>query len=212
MVDADGGDPIVVAGADLFNMNVSPVWLADGRHLLFVSDREASRAVYLVEVGNNGPVGNPRRVPGGGDPHSISISADGGRLAYAKFSYTRNIFEYRLSADEVVNLSDGERLTNGTELIERIEISPDGEWIAFDSHLNGNHDVFKMRRDGSGRTQLTSDPSDNFLVKWSADGTELSVSAIIDGVDAGGIVSADGSSEVVRTFDGTEWGTWTDIV
>jgi serine/threonine protein kinase/Tol biopolymer transport system component len=210
VVDAEGGEPVLVAGADGFNMNVSPVWLADGRHLLFVSDREASRAVYLVEIGTNGPVGSPRRVPGGADPHSISISADGGRLAYAKFNYTRNIFEYRLSPDGPVNLSDGERLTRGTEIIERIEISPDGEWIAFDSHINGNHDVFKMRRDGSGRTQLTSDPSDNFLRKWSPDGTELSVTARIGSVNGGGIVSSEGSSDAVRSFRDSEWGMWSE--
>jgi Tol biopolymer transport system component len=210
VVAAEGGVPILVAGADGFNMNVSPVWLADGRHILFVSDREASRAVYAVEVSESGAVGSPQRIPGGSDPHTISISADGRRLAYSKFNYTRNIFEYRLVADGVVSLSDGVRITSGTEVIERIEISPDGQWIAFDSHINGNQDVFKMRRDGSGRTQLTSDPSDNFLRKWSPDGTELSVSAGVAGVEGGGIVSSDGSSEAVEPFADSEWGTWQD--
>jgi len=109
-------------------------------------------------------------------------------------------------------LSEGKPLTRGTEIIERIEISPNGEWIAFDSHINGNHDVFKMRPDGSGRTQLTSDLSDNFLGKWSRDGSELSVTAIIGSVNGAGIVSSDGSSDAVRSFRDSEWGTWGRVV
>ncbi len=84
-----------------------------------------------------------------------------------------------------------------------------------------------MRRDGSERTQLTSDPSDNFLREWSADGSELSVTAILpigmrpdderildtpgfagwDRRSSIGLISADGSGGI-RTFKDTEWGTW----
>ncbi len=209
VVAADGSEePVtVVGGDDALNLNAYPVWLPDNRHLLFVSDRGASRAIYVVEVGRNGPVGAVQRLPGGANPHSISVSADGLRLAYSRFDYTRNIFAYRLQPGGTVSIRDGERITSGTEIIERIEISPDGEWIAFDSHINGNHDVFKMRPDGSERTQLTSDPSDNFLRKWSSDGSEVSVTAVFEGIPSGGIVAANGSGEI-RTFRDAEWGVW----
>ena len=205
VVAADrGSEPVtVVGGDDALNLNAYPVWLPDNKHLLFVSDRGASRAIYVVEVGRNGPVGDVQRLPGGANPHSISLSADGRRLAYSRFEYTRNIFAYRLQPGGTVSIGDGERITSGTEIIERIEISPDGEWIAFDSHINGNHDVFKMRPDGSERTQLTSDPSDNFLRKWSPDGSEVSVRAVLQGIPSGGIVAANGSGEI-RTFRDVE--------
>lgn len=172
VVAADGSEePVtVVGGDDALNLNAYSVWLPDNKHLLFVSDRGASRAIYVVEVGRNGPVGEVQRLPGGANPHSISVSADGRRLAYSRFEHTRNIFAYRLQPGGPLSIGDGERITRGTENIERIEISPDGEWIAFDSHINGNHDVFKMRPDGSERTQLTSDPSDNFLLHGNCRG------------------------------------------
>ena len=212
VVAADGSEePVtVVGGDDALNLNAYPVWLPDNKHLLFVSDRGASRAIYVVEVGRNGPVGQVQRLPGGANPHSISVSADGRRLAYSRFEHTRNIFAYRLQPGGPLSIGDGERITSGTEIIERIEISPDGEWIAFDSHINGNHDVFKMRLDGSERTQLTSDLSDNFLGKWSPDGSEVSVTARIGGIPGVGTVAANGSGDI-RTFRDSEWGLWRDF-
>jgi serine/threonine-protein kinase len=78
-----GQQPIEVAGGDF--LNVSPVWL-DSRHLLWVSNKGGSRDVYVVEVSAKGVRGSPQKVPGGTDAHTISVSADGKRLAVAKFT------------------------------------------------------------------------------------------------------------------------------
>jgi Tol biopolymer transport system component len=214
VVLADGSaEPVdIVAGEEALNLNASPVWL-DDRHLLFVSDREAARAVYVVPVGRRDAAGPIRRLPGAVDPHTISVSADGKRLAYSRFNYTRNIFAFDPTGGLPLSFDDGRRITSGTELIERVEISPDNEWIAFDSHINGHHDVFRMRRDGSERTAITSDPSDNYLRKWSPDGEELTVSALPTtpanpfGLYGQGFVYADGSGGI-RTFKDTGWGVW----
>jgi hypothetical protein len=69
IMDANGGVSRQVAGEGF--LNVSPAWL-DARHLLFVSDRDGERGVYVVEVGPQGRRGEPRIIPGVADPHSIS--------------------------------------------------------------------------------------------------------------------------------------------
>ena len=172
VADADGAsDPVRVTGGG--SLNVSAVWMPDGRHLLFVSNRDGARAIYVVEVGPNGAIGEPRRLPGGANPHTISISHDGGRLAYSSFDYARNVFAYAVSGADVVSLADGDQLTFGTEVIEGVAPSPDGEWIAFDSNRDGYQHIFKQRLDGSDRAQLTHQPRDDFVGGWSPDGTEI---------------------------------------
>ena len=47
--------------------------------------------------------------------------------------------------------------------------SPDGKWLAFSSNLSGNCDVWLMKADGSARTQLTSDKSEDVTPFWGAD-------------------------------------------
>ncbi|MCH8938998.1 MAG: PD40 domain-containing protein, partial [Gemmatimonadetes bacterium] len=206
LVDADSGGLVPVTEND--GVNVSPQWLPDGRHLLFISNRDVRRAIYVVEVGKDGAVGEPQRLSGGSNPHSISVSADGRRLAYSNFNYARNIFSYPIPETGTIKLSDGERITSGTEVIEQFSVSPDGEWIAFDSNLNGNQDIFKMRLDGSERSQLTSDPGDDFLIGgWSPDMTEIAFDGVRDGVGGARVVSADGTQDVGLLAD-EAWGTW----
>ena len=206
LMDADSGGLVPVTQGD--HLNVSPQWLPDGRHLLFISNRDVRRAIYVVEVGKDGAVGEPQRLPGGSNPHSISVSADGRRLAYSNFNYARNIFSYPIPETGTIKLSDGERITSGTEVIEQFSVSPDGEWIAFDSNLNGNQDIFKMRLDGSERSQLTSDPGDDFLIGgWSPDMTEIAFDGVRDGVGGARVVSADGTQDVGLLAD-EAWGTW----
>ena len=77
MVDAEGGEPVRLTGEEFHD--TSPAWL-DAEHLLFVSDREGPREVYVVEVTAAGPRGEPRKVAGGIDAHTISYSVTGRTL------------------------------------------------------------------------------------------------------------------------------------
>ncbi len=72
MVDAEGGEPVRVTGDEFHD--TSPAWL-DADRLLFVSDREGPREVYVVEVSAAGPRGAPRKVPGGRWPSPRSRCA-----------------------------------------------------------------------------------------------------------------------------------------
>ena len=171
ILDADGGEPVPVTDEE--HLNVSPQWLPDSRHLLFVSDRDGPRGIYVVEVGPEGPRGPPRSVPGSSDPHSISISADGRRLAYARFPVAQNIWTIPITEAGVASISDAVPVTEGNQVIEAHALSADGEWIAFDSKLLGEFDIYKQRITG-GSAQLVADVTGGaYDPDWSPDGTEI---------------------------------------
>ena len=171
ILDADGGEAIRVT--DQESMNVSPQWLPDSRHLLFVSNRDGARTVYVVEVGPKGAVGAPRSVPGPSDPHSISISADGKKLAYSKYTVAQNIMSIPVPEAGVVSVSEAVPITTGNQIIEGTSLSPDGEWIVYAADRRGELDLYKQRLDG-GSPQLVADINgDAFQPEWSPDGTEI---------------------------------------
>ncbi|NJD11144.1 MAG: serine/threonine-protein kinase [Gemmatimonadetes bacterium] len=170
VVAARGGEPRLVTGDD--HLTVSPAWL-DARHLLFVSNRDGARSVYLAEVGPEGARGTPRVVPGIADPHSISYSADARKLAWAKFTIRQNIRAYPLDRAAALSIADGKALTSGSQVIEWHEVSPDGRWLAFDSNRRGDMDLYRMPIEGGEAIAITSMPGDQFHPEWSPDGTEL---------------------------------------
>jgi len=73
--------------------------------------------------------------------------------------------------------------------------------ITFNSNRNGNFDIFVMNPDGSGVTQLTSNPLDELLPLFSPDGSRIvfgRCSGICDIV----VINADGSGERTIVNDG----------
>jgi len=73
--------------------------------------------------------------------------------------------------------------------------------ITFNSNRNGNVDVFVMNPDGSGVTQVTTNPLDELLPLFSPDGTQIvfgRCSSICDIV----VINADGSGERTILNDG----------
>jgi serine/threonine protein kinase len=167
---AAGGNPLLVAGGDF--LNVSPVWL-DLHHLMFVSNRDGPRQAYVVEVGSTGTRGPVQMVPGGTDAHSISVSADGTRLAIAKLTVRQNIRFYPVPTARPVSISDGRPITTGAQAVETHDLSPDGHWLAYSSNLRGNADIYKVRQSGGDPIPLTTTPTDEFSPAWSPDGTEI---------------------------------------
>jgi serine/threonine-protein kinase len=170
VVDAGGGRRVRVTEDEY--MDLSPAWL-DNEHLLFISNRDGQREVYLVAVGTTGPRGGVSRVPGPTDAYSISYSIAGRKLAYARLTQRQNIWRYPLAEGSPIPLGDGHRITDANQHIESHQVSPDGRWIVYESDLRGNMDIYRRALDGGDPVRLTDDPRDEFFPKWSPDGTEV---------------------------------------
>src|SRR3989440_2867444 len=73
--------------------------------------------------------------------------------------------------------------------------------ITFQSNRNGNFDIFVMNADGSGVTQLTSHPFDEYLPLFSPDGSRI-VFGRCHGICDIVVINADGSGERTILHDG----------
>ena len=73
--------------------------------------------------------------------------------------------------------------------------------ITFQSNRNGNFDIFVMNADGSGVTQLTSHPFDEYLPLFSPDGSRI-VFGRCHGICDIVVINADGSGERTILNDG----------
>lgn len=165
-----------------------PAWSPDGRRIAFTidsiegGDREHS-VIHLV----NSKGGRERRLGSGasddGDP---AWKPSGSRLA---FSRDNDI--WAMNADG----SDARRITRRGS---QPAWSPNGREIAFASSRdrNGetcfqecstNHEIYRMRADGSRVRRLTRSPGDDFAPAWSPDGKQLAFTStrldIEDGQD-----------------------------
>ena len=197
------GSGVRVRLTDETHLNVSPAWL-DARHLLYISDREGQREIYLVELGSNGAPGVAVKVSGGTDAHSISLSADGRRLAMAKFTGRQNVWSFPLSSTSPLLPSEGRPVTTGTQVVETHDVSADGRWLVYDSNLRGDADIYRMRLDGGPPLPLVTDPMMAGFPRWSPDGHEVAFYAG-PGTDAPGtdiwVVPSEGGTPTRLTGD-----------
>ena len=113
---------------------------------------------------------NPRLVaPGAGQDSHPTWSADGARLAFARYdSGNADIYTLRL-ADGVVT-----RLT----LDSSVELSPDWSWatgrIAFESNQAGtNNEIYTMAPDGTDVRRATINPNGDAQPSWSPEGDRI---------------------------------------
>jgi len=179
-VRRDGTDPIPVTEGKIFDHN--PVWSSDGKQLFFISDRGGNKDVWWVPIDSRGKLtGPPRPLTTGAGVGAIAISRDGAKLAYSKIVERSNIWSIPIVPDRRLTLEDAQPLTSENHYIENLSISPDGEWIAFDSNRSGNMDIWMMRKDGSGLRQLTTNPAHDWTPHWSPDGEQIAFHSLRTG-------------------------------
>jgi eukaryotic-like serine/threonine-protein kinase len=192
VVPAAGGAPMRVT--DEQSLNVSPVW-APGRVLYYLSNRDGGRDVYQVSVKQSGaPAGTPIRLTTGLNAHSISLSANGNRLAYSAFSETSNVWWLPIPAKGAISVSEARPVTFGNQTIESFSVSPDNRWLAFDSNRGGVQQIYRARLDGGEPEQLTRDSVDDFWPTWSPDGRQIAYHGYRGDHREVFVVSADGST------------------
>jgi Tol biopolymer transport system component/DNA-binding SARP family transcriptional activator len=168
----DGSRIQVTDGA---HTNVSPAW-ADDHHLFFISDRDGRREVYAVALGRHGPEREAIKVPGGSDAHSISLSANGRRLALAHYVTDQNVWSFADSVDPPVSMAAGRRVTGGAQVVETHDVSPDGKWLVYDTNLFEDGDLFKVPVSGGTPVPVVTGMTAASYPRFSPDGREIAFS------------------------------------
>ncbi len=211
VVSAEAGAPIRVT--DDQSLNVSPAWAPGPIGLLYISTRDGGPDVYQVALTGSGrPRGSPVRLTTGLGARGISVSADGRRLAYAVFAERSNVWSFPLPAPgaEAVSIARAVPLTLGNQTIETVALSPDGEWLAFDSDRSGAQQIYRVRLAGGEPEQVTSESAGAFFPRWSPDGREISYHSFREGLRRVFVLPAEGGTPVqVATgpddLSGAQW-------
>jgi Tol biopolymer transport system component/tRNA A-37 threonylcarbamoyl transferase component Bud32 len=155
-------------------LNHSPAWSADGRWLFFVSNRDGPRDIYGLPISTDGRAGGSLlRLSTGLGAHTISLAANGSRLAYSRYANRTSVWSLPIPTSPPVTTVAATRVTNANETIETMSLSPDGKWLLYDSDLTGNADIFRLSLAGGEPEQLTTDPADDFSPITSPDGKEV---------------------------------------
>ena len=178
LIPAEGGEPIPLT--DAVALNHSPVWADDGRRLLFISDRDGSRDIYELAITSSGtPAGPPARLTTGLNAHSISVSAQAQaqRVAYAVYAARSNVWSIPIPAGGPVSADAATRLTSGNQVVEGMSVSPDGQWLVYDSNISGNMDLYRVPVAGGAAQRLTSEPFGEHSGTLSPDGMRLAYHA-----------------------------------
>lgn len=210
---AHGAMDIYVVGIDGSNLRrlthmapamlaVSPAWLPDGKHLLFVTtDANATYpSGHLMEIGTDG--GQPT-VVGPPTERAHSVSADGRRLIFANETHGVSILTLASGAESVIARPAGA----GWDL--EPAWSPDDAQVAFGCHYRQTPveraDLCVMKADGSNMRTVSQSLGVDEWPAWSPDGTRVAFQRDTDAYAKGAIVVmnvASGHEDVISAKTG----------
>lgn len=182
-VDVDGGGLAKVAAGP--GLRLDPVWLPDGRTLLFaLAGTRAAYGLWRVRAPSGSAPGTPEEVaafPFGVARH-LAVSRDGHRLAYAGMTIASNLWKVRVDAATGEPAGEPEPLTRETGRVSRPVLSPDGRKIAFSKWRIGSAlDIWTVNADGTEAAQRTTDPTDDDWPSWIDGGRSIGFASIRSG-------------------------------
>jgi serine/threonine-protein kinase len=165
VIDARNGATTVIT--DSTSINHSPIWSPNGRFIYFVSDREGPTDIYRVRA--DGKRATPERLTVGLGVQSLSLSADGHRLAYNVYRTVGNIWSVPFG-HRPMDLRDATQVTRGNQSAENPTLSADGKLVYFDSDLSGTSQIYRVPAAGGEQERLTTDNHQDFAPGPSPDG------------------------------------------
>ncbi len=140
-----------------YGIDVSPAYSPDGRRIAYVSDREGTPQIYIMDAGGY----NSARISFSGNYNtSPSWSPDGERIVFAgRYQGLNQIFTVKADG------SDPMMLTSAGDNEDPC-FSPDGSMIAFTSKRDGRRAVYIMRANGEGQKRITPPGVVAYGPKW----------------------------------------------
>jgi Tol biopolymer transport system component len=186
------GQPVRIT--DDSHVDWHPVWSPLGDYLYFVSDRSGVMNIWRVPIEErSGKVlGSAQPVTtAASDALSISLSGDG-RIAYSQGTSQENIQTFGFNP--VLETVNGPPvwITQGSNLVASLDLSPKGEWIAYASR-GSRSDIAMIHRDGTGLRYLTDDSHLDLQPRWHPHGTRIAFISRRSGKLELWIINRDGS-------------------
>jgi len=201
VVFPDGGGAAVPVVASE-GSNLAPAWSATGTTLYFLSDRDGPRDVFALRLSGSGrAAGEPVRITTGLNALALSLSRDGTRLVYNVYTARSNIWRLPIPASGSVSAYRADALTTGNQVIESMLVSPDGQWLVYDSNVRGNSDIFRIPVQGGAAEQLTAEPWDEFAPSLSPDNALVAYHSFRNGTRDIEVKTVTGGSPAVRATD-----------
>lgn len=181
VVSASGGAPTRVTwdNQDLVGVD----WTADGRSLIYATDRAGGYTIWRVGID-------------GGDPHLVvggaaklkhpSVARATGRVTYESWAYEINLWESsivdRLDLEGEPASTIRPTVQTSDQWNHSPDLSPDETLIAFVSTRSGGAEIWIANRDGSRARQLSTFGRASMRVpRWSPDGKAILISAAVNG-------------------------------
>ena len=119
-------DGRVVPLTDSLFSNVSPAWSLDGRWVYYVSNRYGPRDIFAQPMAGGMPRGPALRLTTGLNAHTISLSADGRRIAYGDLSIESSAWTIPVPTHPPASSASAVPLTRGAQFVETTLLSRDG--------------------------------------------------------------------------------------
>jgi Tol biopolymer transport system component len=175
-------------------INIQPALAPDGIRVAYVSNQNGNNEIYLTGLDRR-PATNLTNNPG--DDQQPTWSPDGNWIAFtSNRDGNQEIYVMRSDGSEVRNLtsnSASDFAPSWFSVPKFLGLGSD-DWIAFTSNRDGNQEIYRVKPDGTGLTNLTKNPSNDYAPSGFANGNKLAFVTDRDGNAEIYTMSADGGS------------------
>jgi Tol biopolymer transport system component/DNA-binding winged helix-turn-helix (wHTH) protein len=176
-------------------------WTADGRELVFSSNRGRTFGLWSIPVSGGAP---QPFVTVGQDAFYPAIARGQNHLAYVQVSQDSNLWRMEV-ASSTGRGNPPTQLVASTQLDSSPHYSPDGRKIVFSSKRSGSSEIWVCNNDGSAPVQLTSFGGAGVgTPRWSPDGLCIAFDSTQAGQTEIYVINAEGGLPQRLTEDAAE--------